>query len=302
MKLYHFAIATDWEYDLEFINLLEEYALEKKFSTYVVKNYNLKETIELIKKGEINFSFLLDRASDTSPEFLTLHNLLLEKQIKIFDSHQKLRWAANKAIMHDEFLLSNISVPNTIVLSPYQETGNIELNENELKKIGIPFIIKPADTVGGGIGVVKNAQSNSEINDARKEFPKEKYLIQEKIVPKEEENKRFWFRGFYFCGKTEAAWWNDLEHIYELLSQEHIIDYNLYPLFRIIRQIAKTSGLNFFSTEIAMNEREEFKVIDYVNEICDMRPKSQHKDGVPDEIVKKIARHIVEYVNSCLKE
>ena len=76
MKLYHFVIATDWEYDLEFINLMEEYALEKNISTYVVKNYNLKETIELIKKGEINFSFLLDRASDTSPEFLPLQNLL----------------------------------------------------------------------------------------------------------------------------------------------------------------------------------------------------------------------------------
>jgi nicotinamidase-related amidase len=35
-----------------------------------------------------------------------------------------------------------------------------------------------------------------------------------------------------------------------------------------------------------------FVVVDYVNEMCDMRLKSQHPDGVPDHIVESIAASV----------
>jgi hypothetical protein len=43
-------------------------------------------------------------------------------------------------------------------------------------------------------------------------------------------------------------------------------------------------------------------VIDYVNEICDMRLQSQHYDGVLDEMVRKIAVQIVSHVRQQLKK
>ena len=73
--------------------------------------------------------------------------------------------------------------------------------------------------------------------------------------------------------------------------------YQLYELFTIVEKISKISKLNFFSNEIALSLNEKFVVIDYVNEICDMRIKSYQHDGVPDHIVKNIADHIVGYVN-----
>ena len=121
-------------------------------------------------------------------------------------------------------------------------------------------------------------------------------MLQEKIVPLEQDGKRFWFRGFYACGVVECAWWNDLTHIYELLTEESIKIYQLDQLFSIVKKIAKICQLNFFSTEIAINQKREFVVIDYVNEICDMRLQSQHADGVPDEIVHKITQSIAAYV------
>ena len=36
-------------------------------------------------------------------------------------------------------------------------------------------------------------------------------------------------------------------------------------------------------------------VIDYVNEICDMRLRSIHADGVPDAVVARIADRIAAY-------
>jgi hypothetical protein len=42
-----------------------------------------------------------------------------------------------------------------------------------------------------------------------------------------------------------------------------------------------------------VNERQEIIVIDYVNDVCDMRLKSRHYDGVPDALVQRIAEQII---------
>jgi hypothetical protein len=56
--------------------------------------------------------------------------------------------------------------------------------------------------------------------------------------------------------------------------------------------------LDFFSTEIALDQAGRFIVIDYLNDICDMRLKSRHYDGVPDDIVHEIAGLIVKGVKN----
>ena len=41
-------------------------------------------------------------------------------------------------------------------------------------------------------------------------------------------------------------------------------------------KIAEIAGLQFFSTEIAIVDKETFVIVDYVNDQCDMRLKSKH--------------------------
>ena len=57
-------------------------------------------------------------------------------------------------------------------------------------------------------------------------------------------------------------------------------------------------GLDFFSTEVAVDLDNKFVIIDNVNEICDMRQKSKFPDGFPDEIVYKTAEIIAVYVEN----
>jgi hypothetical protein len=64
----------------------------------------------------------------------------------------------------------------------------------------------------------------------------------------------------------------------------------------ITKKIAEVCRLDFFSTEIAVTESRRFVTVDYVNDICDMRLQSQHKDGVPDIVVKEICHHIARYL------
>ena len=67
----------------------------------------------------------------------------------------------------------------------------------------------------------------------------------------------------------------------------------LSPLRTITEAIHDVCGLDFFSTEIVYTPKDRFVVVDYVNEICDMRPQSRHRDGVPDSIVQEVAERLV---------
>ena len=294
---FDFCVATDWEYDKDFVKLIERVAKEKyNMTTYLVELFNLNETIDRIGNGEVCFHFFYDRGSDSSPEFLELHNLMLQNNLPVLDSWEQLKWASDKATMHLEFIANGLITPYTIIIPPFKTTEKIMLSVADLAKLGRPFIIKPANTTGGGIGVVEGAETLQDILNARKVYQTDKYLLQEKVTPIEKNGKRFWFRGFYCCGFIECCWWDDTTHIYKTLSLESVLTFQLEELFKIVEMISRIIKLNFFSTEIALGQNGKFVVIDYVNEICDMRLKSSHHDGVPDEVVHKIVNYIVDYV------
>jgi hypothetical protein len=63
-----------------------------------------------------------------------------------------------------------------------------------------------------------------------------------------------------------------------------------------MRKIQDVCQLDFFSSEIAITDDGAFVVIDYVNDICDMRLQSRHPDGVPDAVVEYICESIAEHI------
>ena len=62
-----------------------------------------------------------------------------------------------------------------------------------------------------------------------------------------------------------------------------------------MKDIARVSRINFFSTEIALTCDEKFLTIDYLNTGCDMHAKSFWPSGPPDEVVRHIAWMLVEH-------
>lgn len=296
-QIYDFCIATDWEYDKDFLLLLQQKAhQEQGLTTYVVETFNLEETIQKVKNQELMFHFLYDRGSDTSLKFLELHQLLVDQGVPVLDPMDRLKWASDKATMHLEFISNGLDTPYTIIIPPFSTTENLFLSVADLAKLGRPFIIKPANTTGGGIGVVNGAETLQDVLQVRKEYGNDKYLLQEKVIPLEKDQRRFWFRGFYCCGLIECTWWNDVTHLYEPLQSDEVAAFQLTPLDTIVKKISEVIKLNFFSTEIALNLKTKFIIIDYVNEVCDMRLKSNHFDGVPDQIVHNIASQIARHV------
>ncbi|MBN2105043.1 hypothetical protein JW835_13460 [bacterium] len=289
-------IAADWEYDTDFISFLDASLHEYCVHSAVVRADNLTSVIRDIQSGQLKVLALIDRASDTNSAFIQLQSLLHENGVPIIDPVEQVHWVSDKATMHLEFLAADIPTPYTLILPPYEEKNTPALHVDDLAILGRPFVIKPANTTGGGIGVVDGAESLQEVLHARTEFRSDKYLIQEKIIPIEKEGYRFWFRSFYAGGQIFSAWWHDETHRYMVIDHMLIEPFGLHAISRIMRKIARVAMLTLFSSELVCCADGRWVVVDYVNESCDMRIQSKHWDGVPDNLVKQIAAAIAKHV------
>ncbi|MCA2005325.1 MAG: hypothetical protein LDL01_05950 [Ignavibacterium sp.] len=296
MSTYDFAIAFTWEYDYDFVDAIEEILQAEQLSTYRVSDYNIKEVTDAVRLKKLSFRTYLDRASDVDDDYLELAKILTKRKVKIFNPYDKVHHAIDKASMHMEFITAGLNVPYSIIIPPHKHNSDLKISVEDLAVLGRPFIIKPCNTTGGGIGVVTGAESLKEVLEERSTFESDKYILQQKIYPKMIDNKRAWFRCFWAFGKPICCWWDDQTHIYETITEEELEKFHLKKLNEITRKIAKLTELDFFSTEVAITDENKFIVIDYVNDQCDMRFKSKHTDGIPDDVIYEIIEQLKKAV------
>jgi glutathione synthase/RimK-type ligase-like ATP-grasp enzyme len=294
---YDLAVAWTWEHDQPFVESLERQAQQRKLKTFSIGDHNVDEVEQLIRKKKLEFCLYLDRAWDIDDRYEALGRTIIKRGGTLVNPYDETTHCIDKASMHLEFISNGLHVPFSIIISPYADVEDLELTLEDLAHLGRPFIIKPANTTGGGIGVVTGAESLLDVLNTRKEFEEDKYLIQEKIYPRIIEGRRCWFRCFYVYGKVFLCWWDDLTHEYAEVTtaEEHF--YKLKALKRIMRSIASISKLNFFSSEIALRtatsfEDSQFVVVDYVNDMCDMRTRDKAPDGIPNPLFDRIVERL----------
>lgn len=290
MHRFDLAISYTWNYDKEFVNLVENIFQSAKLKTFVIERFNVQEVIELLKNKEVSFGAYLDRASDEDPDFVPIYKILSRRKCYIINPHWKVNRAVNKSFTHKKLDKKNYALPKTFIISAFDADEKLKLKEEDLDYLKRPFVIKPALFSGGGEGVEPHGMTLEQIQNERMKSPTEQYLIQEKIHPRTIENKRAWFRIFWAFGDVIPTWWDDHTHIYNIITPAQIKKYQLQPLMRITRKLARMNGLDYFSTEIALTTNHRFVLIDYVNDQCDMRLKSEHFDGVPDEVVSSFIK------------
>ncbi|MCI0697884.1 hypothetical protein L0337_38530 [candidate division KSB1 bacterium] len=283
-------IAWEWEYDKSFVFKLAQACKAHGLSTCLINPAEIDDATFKYRAGKLYFRHYLDRGSDALKEFEPLARLVASGGARIINHYRHLKRCLDKATMHLEFLTAGLQVPYTIILSPYKYEPEIRITD--LAKLGRSFIIKPA-MGSGGTGVVVGAETLADVLLARKSQNDQKFLLQEKIEPAMLGNERAWFRVFYVFGRTFLTWWNDVTHLYRAVKSEEEADLGLAPMRQIIRTIAALSELDFFSAEVALTDDGRFVVIDYVNDVCDMRPQSEHHDGVPDSLIDKMISTLV---------
>jgi len=294
METFSLGIAWNWVYDSDFVAGIEHACVELGLTTYRVEPANVSETLQLLRSGEIAFRTFLDRASDDDETFKPIVRLLAKSSTHFYNQEEHVDRAKDKATMHLEFITNGLYVPFTIIISPYNKKKELELSLSELARLGRPFIIKPANTTGGGTGVVLGAESLKDVIETRQHHKNDKYLLQETVKPKFLEGSKAWFRILYAFGEIIPCWWDDATHVYRRVTPDDQEQYNLAELREAMKKIHEVCGLDFFSSEIALTEGNSFVVVDYVNEVCDMRLQSKYADGVPDDVVRMIQELIAK--------
>ncbi len=298
METVDLGIGWEWEYDADFVFVLDQSCLEAGLSSYLVHSHNVLETWEKIQSGHLFFRTFLDRASDNVEAIGDLVQQIKIKGARLINDSDLLVRANDKATMHLELLAKGVNVPYTIILGP-NEGDQIE-EVPELEPIGTPFIIKPANG-GGGKGVTLGAQDKVDVVKARKTLWGDKILLQEEIQPAELPVGMAWFRTFVVGQRIHLCWWDRDTHVYRQVLPHEEADYGLETLRRITRDIAETCKLKLFSTEITLSRDGRFVVIDYVNDQPDFRPQSKAYDGIPDQVLKEIAADIIDWVKGLVE-
>ena len=295
METYDLAVFWEWDYDKQFNAILQKHAASKNISILLIDPVSLPAIEKSLSENELYFKWYLDRASETDPRF---SNLLLKCQdLKIngLNPANNVHRALSKAYMHRLLLNRQIPLPETIILPPFSQKP--ELPFFTFETIGIPFVIKPANG-GGGEGVHLGLTELSQVSLCRKEFPESEYLIQQTVIPKIANSRPVWLRVFYVCEQIYFSFWNPETKIFAPSTSEDFDPVFTKTVESIVLEIAKISKLRFFSCEIAVKPDNSPVVIDYVNDPVDLRPKSSHKDGIPDELLDKIVCSVLLFLQN----
>jgi glutathione synthase/RimK-type ligase-like ATP-grasp enzyme len=285
---YDLCLPWYWEYDLDFVQLVEKACTEQEVSFWQITPSDLLESITALYKEEKTFRTILDRSQYDS-RFEPIHRWSREHHVRRINPAEVSAWSEDKATMHLELISAGIYTPYTILLSPFIEQP--VLPDLDLTPLGERFVIKPSNG-GGGEGVILGAFSMDQIRRARMEFPEQKYLVQATVAPRTIQGQPAWFRVFFANGKTFPCWWHPLTHVFARVTPQEENRYELHALHSLTQRIASICRLDWFSTEMALT-LEAFVVVDYVNDGIDTRVQSKAVDGVPDEVMQSVAQQLV---------
>lgn len=278
-----------------FLDALRAECEARKLKFTVVYERSLGRFTELVKKRKVQFVFFLDMASEThSPQdkFTQFVYCLKDAGTVVVADPDQVKFSSDKSITHFNLVKRKIPVPYTVVIRNWESTRR--LTEEQRHSLGLPFVVKPALGYGQkGVKIIRNRHSLKEIAEARQFSPGDNFLIQEFIEPLYLDGRPAWFRVFYLFGEVFPCWWNPFNNEFYQVTLQEFDAHKLVSLVRIVSEIAEVTGVEWFSCEITLAAKtKKFVVIDYMNDQCAMYPKSQHKDGVPDELIVLIARRM----------
>ena len=213
METYDLCLTWNWEYDADFVELLNLACQSNGLSLVQITPENLLHRMQSIANKEIVFQIFFDRASDTDARFSPVVQWACNHVLHHINFHKLACHAWNKVAMHQVISVS-MDTPLTIILPSYDEQPS--LPEIDLCSLGESFSIKPAYG-GGGDGVINEATTLNQALIGRQEFPTQGYLLQAHIVPARLSSRMAWFRVIYCAGKVYPCWWDSDTHIYPML-------------------------------------------------------------------------------------
>lgn len=280
-----------------FENRLRAECLSRGMKYILVDRTTLESLTSAIKEGALKIRFYLDMASETfvpGDAYLNFNYLLKSSGAKITDDPDDVKRAADKSLTHFDLTHEGIHVPYTVIIKGAD--ASVELDHEQRLRLGNRLVVKPALGYGQrGVRFTTYETLAEAVRMSRQADMGDTLLIQEFIEPKEIAGLVAWFRVFNTFEEIIPCWWDPNKHIYREVTMWEMYEYKLLPVIQITKEIARITRIDWFSTEIAINKKNnEFVAIDYMNDQCWVNPKSKSPDGIPDDILSRIAFRIVE--------
>jgi hypothetical protein len=278
-----------------FIHRVQQYSAEARLNFFLIEPLWVDAFLQAMAAGRVWPRVLLNMHSEHHDPNDVFHRLIRtasEKGTQVIDSLDRAIAAFDKAALHPRLAAAGIKVPFTVTVTA-QDMATFRLTDEQRAALGSPFVIKPAMGYGRR-GVIVNATSEADLGRSAAEWADKRYLLQERVVPRDVNGSPAYFRVFFVFGTVFYSWWNCFTDGYRPLNPLEAQICNLKPIEEIVRQVAALTGMNFFSSEIAQTEAGNFVLIDYVNDQCHMLSQSSDpRIGVPDRLVTSIARELV---------
>lgn len=280
---------TSYEY---FAHTIRQLCGQMRLNFFLVNDVWVDEFLAKVDAGEVQAKVLLnftttDQVRPDDP-YTQIARQLKEQGCYLIDDPDHAVPSSHKGDFHRALEAQGVPVPATIVLKG-DEIDDFKLTDEIKRRIGVPFVVKPARGFGG-FGVIVDGDSEEHVQRCAVECPQaDTLLVQQRLTLQDLGRHKGWFRLFYVCGTVIACWWDPVSHEYHLVKPSQMEKYNLGPLRAIMQRIAEISNMKKFSSEICLHEDGTLYAVDYMNTCPDMNPQSFYDNGVPDEVVRHIA-------------
>jgi glutathione synthase/RimK-type ligase-like ATP-grasp enzyme len=149
------------------------------------KDASVRQVVNEVESGITRIAFHLDLVAeyeDASDKYARLAYAVRDSGGFTVNEPDHARLAGNKAVVHYRFERAGIPVPYTVVVRNW-EPRDFVLTPSERKKLGRPFVIKPARGYGKlGVAVVDGGSVN-EMARVRRYDKGDDFLVQQLVEP-----------------------------------------------------------------------------------------------------------------------
>ncbi len=141
MDYYDFCLAWNWQYDQEFVNVLEKACQDLGISFLQVTPANLTQMLDLIAAGRLSFHTYFDRASDADECFIPFSQWSRQNAVIYINRFRLARRAWDKASVHQQLLKAGLTTPETLIIPPCSQEP--DPTPPDIQVLGERFVIKP---------------------------------------------------------------------------------------------------------------------------------------------------------------
>jgi hypothetical protein len=265
-------------------------------SCQLVNSTNVEGMLEQVTAGHFRPHVYLDLSSRPDDVFEQLLYAAHRAGAHTIRNPNHTNWVL-KAESHPSLEKAGLPLPPTVILK--SGDPDRDLTPQERQAIGDDAVIKPSfgeAAKGCIVGIAPTLENISKARDYERKFD---WLIQKKITWTHFGGRPAYLRAYNVCGHRTLMWWSQENRPspYILLSWHDLRKYDLMPAVEIIDKIAALTGMDFFSTELAITKEsgpDRFVMIDYVNDQCDMDP-TDNPYSPPFPFCRFICQRLAEF-------